>query len=363
MGARTTQGLRPPPARVAFNPMKTMRAALFHEHGGPEVIRVEEVPVPEPGPGEVRVAVKAAGLNHLDLWVRRGIPIETTHPHIGGSDLSGVVDAVGDGVAWVPGTRVVADPSLHYGWYDPPAPETRDRGAPLRLIGEHTDGGFAEYCVVPAENLLEIPEGVSFETAAAAALVFVTAWHGLHTRAEVRPGERVLVTGASGGVATAGIQIARHAGARVLAVTSGADNVARVRALGAHHVYDRLAEDWAAGVRRDTDGAGVDVILDSVGGPLWSGMTRTLGVMGRLVSYGATADPKVELDLRHVFWKQLSFLGSTMGTPQEFRTVMGLVFRGTLRPVIHAVLPLEKAREAHEQLEAGGVFGKVVLVP
>lgn len=363
MGARTTQGLRPPPPRVAFTLMKTMRAALFHEHGGPEVVRIEEVPVPEPGPGEVRVAVRAAGLNHLDLWVRRGIPIETTIPHIGGSDLAGVVDAVGEGVEWAPGTRVVADPSLHYGWYDPPARGSRDRGAPLRLIGEHTDGGFAEYCVVPGENLMEVPEGVPFETAAAAALVFVTAWHGLHARAQVRPGERVLVTGASGGVATAAIQIARHAGASVLAVTSGPENVARVRALGADHVYDRLAEDWVAGVRRDTEGAGADVILDSVGGPLWSGMVRSLGVMGRLVSYGATAAPKVEVDLRHVFWKQLSFLGSTMGTPQEFRTVMGLVLSGRLQPVIHAVLPLEEAREAHELLEAGRVFGKVVLVP
>lgn len=349
--------------------MKSMRAALFHEYGGPEVIRVEEVPVPEPGPGEVRVAVKAAALNHLDLWVRRGIPIEHTMPHIGGSDLAGVVDAVGPDATWhdggpvAPGTRVVADPSLDYRWYDPPSPGSRDRGAPLRLIGEHTDGGFAEYCIVPAENLLELPEEVTFREAAAAALVFVTAWHGLHGRAGLRAGERVLVTGASGGVATAGVQIAREAGATVLALTSGPENVERVRELGAHHVYDRLAEDWVAGVRRDTEGAGVDVILDSVGGPLWPGMTRSLGVMGRLVSYGATAGPKVELDLRHVFWKQLSFLGSTMGTPQEFRAVMARVFDGTLRPVIHDVLPLAEARRAHQMLEEGNVFGKVVLEP
>jgi len=342
--------------------MTTMRAALFHEHGGPEVIRIQEVPVPEPGAGEVRVAVRAAGLNHLDLWVRRGIPIETTIPHIGGSDLAGVVDATGEGVEMAPGTRVVADPSLHYAWYTPP-PGASDRGAPLRLIGEHTDGGFAEFAVVPAENLLEIPRDVSFETAAAAALVYVTAWRGLATRARVRPGERVLVTGASGGVATAAVQVARHLGATVLGLTSGPENVQRVRGLGAHHVYDRLAGDWVSGVRRDTDGAGVDVILDSVGGPLWAGMTRVLGVSGRLVSYGATAGPKVEVDLRHVFWKQLSFLGSTMGTPEEFREVMGLVFRGVLAPVIHAVLPLEEARRAHEMLEAGEVFGKVVLVP
>jgi NADPH:quinone reductase-like Zn-dependent oxidoreductase len=349
--------------------MSTMRAALFHENGGPEVIRVEEAPVPEPGPGEVRVEVKAAAMNHLDLWVRRGLPIEHTMPHIGGSDLAGVVDAVGEGARWreggpvEAGVRVVADPSLHYEWYDPPPPGSTGRGAPLRLIGEHTDGGFAQYCVVPAANLVAIPGSVSFETAAASALVFITAWHGLHTRGGVRAGERVLVTGGSGGVATAGIQIARHAGATVLAVTSGPENVERVRRLGAHHAYDRLAEDWVAAVRRDTDGAGVDVVLDSVGGPMWSGMTRSLGVLGRLVSYGATAGSKVEVDLRHVFWKQLSFLGSTMGSPDEFREVMRLVFQGDLAPVIHEVLPLDQARRAHELLEAGDVFGKLVLVP
>ncbi|UCC25076.1 MAG: zinc-binding dehydrogenase [Gemmatimonadales bacterium] len=347
----------------------TMRAAVFHEYGGPDVVRLEDVPVPEPGPGEVRVAVKAAAMNHLDLWVRRGLPIEHTMPHIGGSDLAGVVDAVGQDARWreggpiQPGVRVVADPSLHYGWYDPPAAGSVDRGVPLRLVGEHTDGGFADFCVVPAENLVEVPAGVSLEKAAAAALVFVTAWHGLRGRAAVREGDRVLVTGGSGGVATAGIQIARHAGATVLALTSGPENVERVRELGAHHAYDRLGGDWVAGVRRDTAGAGVDVILDSVGGPLWHGMMRVLGVGGRLVSYGATAGAKVEMDLRHVFWKQLSFLGSTMGSPGEFREVMGLVFQGEMAPVIQDVLPLEDARRAHEMLESGKVFGKLVLVP
>jgi NADPH:quinone reductase-like Zn-dependent oxidoreductase len=343
--------------------MTTMRAAVFHEYGGPEVIRIEEVPRPEPGPGEVRIRVRAAALNHLDLWVRRGLPIDHTMPHIGGSDLAGTVDAVGPGAEAEIGMPVVVDPSLDYDWYQG-APRGEGLGSrTLRLIGEHTDGGFAEYAVVPAANLTRIPDGFSFETAAAAALNFVTAWHGLLDRARLSPGERVLVTGASGGVGTAAVQIARHAGAEVLAVTSGAENVRRVEELGAHRVWDRLEEDWAAGIRAHTAGAGVQVILDSVGGPMWKGMLRSLGVQGRLVSYGATAGPKVEIDLRHLFWKQLSIMGSTMGRPEEFRRVMGLVFDGVLTPVVDEVLPLEEARRAHELLEAGSVFGKVVLVP
>jgi NADPH:quinone reductase-like Zn-dependent oxidoreductase len=257
----------------------------------------------------------------------------------------------------------VVDPSLDYDWYHgtPPGPGL---GSPaLRLIGEHTNGGFAEYAVVPAANLTRIPDGFPFETAAAAALNFVTAWHGLLDRARLRAGERVLITGASGGVGTAGGQVARHAGATVLAVTSGPENVRRVEELGAHRVWDRLEEDWVAGVRAETGRAGVDVILDSVGGPMWEGMLRSLGVQGRLVSYGATAGAQVQVDLRHVFWKQLSLLGSTMGRPEEFRRVMGLVFEGVMAPVIHQVFPLEEARAAHELLEAGEVFGKLVLVP
>lgn len=344
--------------------METMRAARFHEYGEPDVLKVEDVPVPEPGPGEVRIRVEAAALNHLDLWVRRGLPIEHTMPHIGGSDLAGVVDRVGPGVdPALAGLRVVVDPSLDYDWYDGERSGVSVAARPLRLIGEHTDGGFAQYCVVPAANLVEVPEGVDLQTAAAAALVFVTAWHGLVGRARLRPGERVLVTGGSGGVATAGIQIARLAGARVFALTSGQDNVRRVRSLGAHHAYDRTEGDWVKALARDTDRRGVHVILDSVGEPLWDGMMRSLGVMGRLVSYGATAGPKTRLDLRHVFWKQLSIMGSTMGTPTEFRAVMRQVFEGRLEPVIHSTLPLDRIREAHELLERGEAFGKVVILP
>jgi NADPH:quinone reductase-like Zn-dependent oxidoreductase len=198
---------------------------------------------------------------------------------------------------------------------------------------------------------------------AAAGLVAATAWHGLVTRGGLQDGESVLITGASGGVATMAIQVARLLGARVLAVTSGAESVARVRALGASVVYDRLEVDYDRSVWSDTGKRGVDLIFDSVGQAIWSKNLRSLAPGGRLVTYGSTSGHRAETDIRPVFWKQLSILGTTMASPDEFRAVMGLVFEGKIAPVIHEVLPLEQARRAHELLERGDVFGKLVLVP
>jgi NADPH:quinone reductase-like Zn-dependent oxidoreductase len=328
------------------------------------VVRIAEVATPEPGVGEVRVRVKASSLNHVDLWVRRGLPAGPPLPHIGGSDIAGVVEAVRPGGdESLVGSRVVVDPSLDYDWYD--GVERAD-GRPertFRLIGEHTDGGFAEQAVVPEANLLRLPDGVPFETAAAAGLVFVTAWRGLLTRGALRAGERVLVTGASGGVGTAAVQIAHRAGATVYAVTSGADNVQKARALGADVVYDRTTSDFSRELWKDTGKKGVHLVFDSVGAPLWEANVRSLAVSGRLVTCGATAGPHAATDVRRLFWKQLSILGTTMGTPAEFREVMRLVFEGKLAPVIQEVMPLSEARRAHEMLEAGRVFGKLVLVP
>jgi NADPH:quinone reductase-like Zn-dependent oxidoreductase len=341
-----------------------MKAAVFAEFGGPEVVKVQEMEIPEPGPGEVRVAVKAAAMNHLDLWIRRGLPMKITMPHIGGSDIAGVVDALGPGVEGVAtGTRVVVNPSLSYQWYDG-VPVGAGLSSPeFRIIGEHTQGGLAEFCVVPAENLVGLPEGVEFEGVAAAGLVSVTAWRGLMTRGRLRAGERVLVTGASGGVSTIAIQIARMAGARIYALTSGKENMRRVRELGAEFVYDRNEEDWGKNLFRDTGKEGVDLVLDSVGEAIWPQCLRALKVRGRLVTYGATTGASGATEIRMVFWKQLSILGTTMGSPREYRTVMDLVFQGRIEPVIHAVLPLEDARRAHEILESGEAFGKVVVVP
>jgi NADPH:quinone reductase-like Zn-dependent oxidoreductase len=347
-----------------------MKAAVFSENGGPEQIRIVDVAIPEPGPGEVRLRVAASALNHLDLWVRRGLPIETTMPHIGGSDVAGFIDALGDGVGSVagggralamePGARVVVDPSLSCGeceWCHLGEQPLCDS---YRILGEHTQGGFAEYVVVPARNLYPVPDGYPMEQAAAAPLVFLTAWRGLMTRGRLAAGESVLVTGASGGVATAAVQIAKHVGARVYAVTTSA-SVDRVRDLGADVVYDREQVDYAKEIWKDTGKRGVDLVFDSVGEATWRQNVRAAARRGRIVVYGATTGPKLETDARVLFWKQLDIMGTTMSNRREFEDVMALVFAGRLKPVLDVVLPLEEARTAHERLEAGGVFGKVVL--
>jgi NADPH:quinone reductase-like Zn-dependent oxidoreductase len=340
-----------------------MRAAVFHEYGGPEVVRIEDVPAPEPGPGDVLLRVGAAALNHLDLWVRRGLPIETTMPHIGGSDIAGSVAALGSGVTgWTVGERVVVNPSLWCGECEWCLRGEHPLCARYRILGEHTQGGFAEYVVAPARNLYRVPDGYPIEQAAAAPLVFLTAWRGLLTRGRLRAGETVVITGGSGGVSTAAVQIAAHVGARVLVVSTAA-HADRLRELGAHEVYDRERVDFAQEVWRDTGRRGADLLFDSVGEALWTQALRSLARAGRLVSYGATTGPNAVSDLRQIYWKQLEILGTTMSTHAEFETAMALVFARTLRPVVDVVWPLARAREAHARLEAGEQFGKIVLVP
>jgi NADPH:quinone reductase-like Zn-dependent oxidoreductase len=340
-----------------------MKAALFHEHGGTDVLRIEDVATPVPEAGDVLIRVRAAALNHLDIWTRRGLPMEISMPHIGGSDIAGVVEAVGQGVTGVQiGARVIVNPSLSCGeceW-------CRSGEEPLcvsyRIIGEHTNGGFAEYVVVPAINLFPIPDDFEFEQAAAAPLVFLTAWRALTSKARVRPGSRVLVTGASGGVATAAVQIAKHLGAQVFALTTK-ENIDRVEALGADIVYDRNTGDFAPQIWKDTGKRGVDIVIDSVGEAIWTSCVRALARGGRLVVYGATTGFRGELDLRVVFWKQIEVLGTTMSNRSEFEEVMRLVFSGALKPVVDTVLPLAEIRAAHERLERGEHFGKIVVVP
>src|SRR5688500_6942817 len=290
----------------------TMRAAIFHENGGPEVVRIEQVERPRPGRGEVLVQVRASAMNHLDLWVRRGIPIETTMPHIGGSDIAGVIAEVGDEVdAGRVGERVVINPSLWCGRCRQCARGEESMCDRFRILGEHTDGGFAEFVTAEADHVYRIPAEMPFEDAAAIPISYMTAWRALVSRAALRPGEDVLVIGASGGTALAAVQIAKLMGTRVFAVTSGEEKVERIRTLGADVVYDRAQTDWSKAVFKDTGRRGVDVVVENVGGPTWAGSVRALANGGRLVTYGGTAGPKVELDLRGVFWKQIQVIGTT----------------------------------------------------
>lgn len=342
-----------------------MKAAFFRRHGGPEVLEVGELPDPRPAPGEVVVDVRATALNHLDLWVRRGLPgLEVAMPHIGGSDISGVIAEVGDGVeAWTPGDRVVVNPGLWCGrceWCTRGEHSLCER---FGIIGEHVAGGFAEKACVPARNLLSLPAEYDFERAAAAPLVFQTAWRALITRASLRSGETLLVTGASGGVSTAAVQIAKLAGATVFAVTSGDEYVRRVQELGADLVIDRGKEDFAERVWRETDKRGVDVVLDGVGEAVFEACLRTLAPGGRLVTYGATTGDAGRMSIRRTFWRQIAVLGSTMASQSEYERVMSLIFGDRLSPVVDAVLPLDRAREAYDRLETGSVFGKILLAP
>ncbi|UCF20520.1 MAG: zinc-binding dehydrogenase [Gemmatimonadota bacterium] len=342
-----------------------MQAAIFRRHGGPEVVEVADVPPPTVAPGHTLIAVRAAALNHLDLWTRRGLPgLDLELPHVGGSDVAGTVAELGDGVeGMAAGTRVLVNPSL---WCA--ACEFCHRGeeslcASYRILGEHLHGGFAQFVSVPARNVLPIPDDLSFVEAAAVPLVYQTAWRGIITRGRLRAGETVLVTGGSGGVSTAAIQIAKLAGARVLGVTAGAEKVRRLEELGADLVIDRLETDFSREVWQATGKRGVDLVFDSVGEAIWPALVRSLARDGRLVVYGATTGPRGQIDIRLTFWKQLKIIGTTMSSRAEFEEVMRLVFARRLRPVIDVVWPLSKAREAHERLEAGAQFGKIILEP
>lgn len=342
-----------------------MRAAFFREHGGTDVLEVGELPDPSPARGEVVVEVRAVALNHLDLWVRRGLPgLRLEMPHVGGSDVAGEIVEIGEGVEdWGVGDRVVVNPTLwceRCEWCARGEHSLCDRFA---ILGEHVRGGFAERLAVRVRNLYRLPDGFPPEEAAAVPLVYQTAWRALVTRAGLRPGQSVLVTGASGGVATAAVQIARLAGATVYAVTSGPENARRVLEMGAHQVVDRLDEDFSRWIWRKTGKRGVDVVVDGVGEAIWEGCIRALAKDGTLVTFGATAGARGAVDIRRVFWRQLRVIGSTMASRGEFEEVMRLVFAGRLRPVVDTVLPLLRIREAHERLESGAAFGKVVLTP
>lgn len=339
-----------------------MRAVLLDRHGKSESFRyVEDHPIPEPGTGEVRVRVRVAALNRLDIWVRDGWPgIKLPLPHIPGADAAGDVDALGVGVRGVAvGDRVVINPG-----YAPDDPEFagRENLHPQGgILGEHRSGTFAEYIVVPARNLLKLPDHVSYAQAAAASLVFLTAWHSLITRGGLRPGESVLIVGAGGGVNSASIQIARLAGAQVYVVGSSAAKLEQAKVLGADVTIDRTAEDWPKAIYTLTGKRGVDVVVDNVGKETLPGSMRAVRRGGRILVVGNTSGPDAEIDVRYIFGKHISIIGSTMAPSTDFVTVMRLIFEGRLKPVIGATFPLIQVNEAIRALERGEIFGKIVL--
>ena len=335
-----------------------MKAVRFHRHGGPEVLQFEEAPDPEARAGHAIVRVRACALNHLDLWQRRGIErVRIPLPHIPGSDVAGeVVDAVGGAVA--AGSRVLVHPGLSCGTCAACRGGRDNLCARFDVLGLLSDGGYAEYVSVPIDNLIPIPDAVDFVAAAAFPLTFLTAWHML-ARASLRPDEVVLVLAGGSGVGQAAIQVARALGARVLATSSPA-KMERTRALGAEAVFDHYSSDFSREARAATRGAGVDVVIEHVGEATWERSVRSLARGGRLVTCGATSGPQASFDLRHLFARQLSFLGTYMGTRSELRAAADLFFRGTFRPVVDDVFPMAEAAAAHERLERREQFGKIV---
>lgn len=340
-----------------------MKAIVFHQHGGVEVLEYGEIPTPEPGPGEVLVRLHAAGLNRLDLWVLEGWPgIKISYPHIPGADGAGVVAALGPGVAGCSvGDRVVIDANIGcgrcaycLGGYD-------NRCQDWQLLGETRPGTFAEYLAVPARQLYPLPEGFDMHVAAGAALVYHTAWHSLIERGRLRPGESVLVVGASGGVNTACIDIARFAGATVYVVGSSRKKLALAEQLGADHLIDRSEEpDWSKRVYALTNRRGVDVVVDNVGTTYYQSF-RSARKGGRILTVGNTGGPKFEFDNRYMFAKHLSLIGSTMGTLNDFAAVMDLITAGKLHPALDRTYSLAEARQAYQRMDHGDQMGKITL--
>lgn len=342
-----------------------MKALCFDKHGGPEVIAYREVQTPKPGPGEVLIQVKACALNHLDIWVRRGWPgLVLEMPHWGGSDVAGLIERLGAGVTgWEVGQRVVVDPGINRFEDEYTRSGASSVSPGYQILGEHRRGGLAEYVAVPMDSLKAIPDGIDFATAAAPLLVTLTAWRMLIHRAGLRAGETVLIVGAGGGANTMATQIAKLAGARVFVVASNPGKAAAAYDLGADVVIDRSKVDWGKEIVRLTDKRGVDVVVDNVGAATLSTSMKVVARGGRIVIIGNTSGPEAQIDIRFIFGKQISLVGSTMGSHQDFHQVTDLLWSGRLKPVIDRIRPLKEGREAFALMERSEQFGKIVLEP
>lgn len=341
-----------------------MRAVYISKHGGPEVLSFGQRPMPEPGRGEVRVRIKACAMNHLDLWVRNGLPgIEIPLPHILGSDIAGIVDKLGRGVTRPKvGTPVIIAPGIGCGKCKHCGSGWTSLCDQFTIMGFRRDGGYAEFAVVSAKNVIPISKRYSFEEWAAVPLVFLTGYHMLVTRARLKKGETVLIHAAGSGIGSAAIQLAaKHIGAKVITTAGSDEKLEKAKKLGGWGLINYRKTNFVDEVKRLTKGKGVDVVFEHIGPATWSGSLSSLAKGGRVVTCGATSGPKVEVDLRFLFMKQLSILGSYMGGDGELRAVLRLVASGRLKPVVDSVFPLEEAQKAHQKMESRNFFGKLVL--
>jgi len=340
-----------------------MRALYFAEHGDDSKLEYGSLPDPEPGPGQVVVAVRTAALNHLDLFVLGGLPgIPPELPHVGGADGAGTVAAVGAGVTdWREGDEVVFNPGLWCGQCEFCLRGEESLCARYGIIGEHAHGTFAEFVKVPAEALARRPKHLSWEEAAALPLVFLTAWRMLVTRGHLEEGESVLIHGIGGGLAQAALTLAASLGARTFVTSSSADKLRRAQEMGASHTIDYSRTDVGKEIRSLTGKRGVDLVIESTGAATWLTSLKCAAKGGRIVTCGATTGPNPTEEIRLIFWNQLSILGSTMGSRRDWDAMVATVNREELRPVVDQVFPLERGRDAYRRLAAGGQFGKVVL--
>ena len=340
-----------------------MKAVRIHQFGGPEVLTYEDVPDPKPRKDQVLVRVRACAMNHLDLWVRKGLP-GVNLPHIPGSDIAGEIVEVGEYIPdFKPRQRVIIAP-MHFCNRCPKCVAgIQNQCRQFTVLGNAVDGGDCELIAVPAVSVIPIPDSLDFNEAASVPLVFLTAWHMLVGRAAIRPGQTVLILGANSGVGTAAIQIAKMFHAHVITTAGDDRKMQRARELGADHVINHYQQKISQEVRNITRGEGVDIVTEHVGPATWDESVRSLKPGGTLVTCGATTGPKVDLELRFLFSRQLSLLGSYMGTMSELYEVLGHVFAGRLKPVVDRVFPLKDIRAAHEYMEKSQMFGKIVLVP
>lgn len=343
--------------------MAAMRCVVVREHGGFDRLLMEERPVPEPGAGQVRVRMRAIGLNHLDTWVRRGVPgHQFPLPLIPSSDGSGVVDAIGTSVRGIrEGDEVVVLPGVSCGACEACQSGVDQLCRDYDILGESCDGTSAEYVCLPAANVAPKPASLSFEQAASVCLVFQTAWNMLVRRAELRAGETVLVHAGLSGVGSAAVQIARALGARVIATAGSAQKCEKVNALGAHHVIDYQANDFVSEVRKITGKDGVQVVFEHVGEATFAGSIKCLSRGGRVVTCGATTGGNVQVSLHQVFFKSLSILGSTMGSKGDLRQVLRMFEQGQFQAVLDRSMPMADVGEAHRLLESREAMGKIVL--